>query len=241
MIRCRFIFLLSFAARLGAQSAIPESEALQPPTGARLAAIEAAARRDGWAPQTAMLHATAVRAYQLDQLRAAETWFHVYRWAALFGETEAHFVTNWIPAVNAAKVGHSNMPTRFSPAARPLGLALSPELQAWLLGNAAFSSEFFSLLAPVDYVPNVFQILNDLHHRDPARFQLYAFRAMPASRSRSPSSTTCRRRRTGPTARSGRSRCRGGFRPRPMRLPGGRTRTSWATRITGSRGWARTS
>jgi len=174
MIWCRFIFFLLLAARLAAQSIIPEAETLQPPTPARLAAIQAAARRDGWAPQTAMLHAAAVHAYQLDKLLAAETWFHVYRWAALFGETTGQFVSGWIPAVESAKVAHPNMPTRFPMGPEPLGRVVAPELQAWLLGNAAFSTEFFSLLTPVDYVPNVFQILNDLHHRDPARFQAYA-------------------------------------------------------------------
>ena len=76
---------LAFAPRLGAQAAvIPAAEAAQPPTTARLAAMAAAAQRDGWAPQAAMIRATAIRAYHLDRLPAAEAWFNVYRWAALF-------------------------------------------------------------------------------------------------------------------------------------------------------------
>lgn len=172
----RFLFVgLALAAKLTAQpAAIPEGEALQPPTTSRLALIQAAAKRDGWAPQTAMLRAVAVRAYQLDRLPAAEAWYHVYHWAALFGETDAQFVGRWIQAVQGAKVAHPNMPTRIPTTLQPLGAALSPELQGWLIGNAAFANEFFALLAPVDYMPEVFKILNDLHHRDPARFKTYA-------------------------------------------------------------------
>ena len=174
----RVFFLCAFVARLAAQPAIPAAEILQPPTPTRLAAIHAAAQRDGWAPQTAALRAAAVRAYALDKLPAAEAWFYVYRWAALFGETESHFVARWIQSVNDAKVGHPNMPTRFASRERPLGLALAPDLQLWLIGNPSFSGEFFSLLAPVDYLPNVFQILDDLHHRDAKRFDAYASLAL---------------------------------------------------------------
>ena len=176
MIRRAFSFLLLVigAWPLGAQPVVPESELAQPPTPARLAAIRAAAQRDGWAPQIAVVRAAAVRAYQLDKLAAAEAWLNAYRWVALFGEKESEFVPAWIKAVNTARVGHSNMPTRFASRDQALGLALEPDLQAWLLGNAPFGVEFFSVLSPLDYVPNVFQILNELHHRDPARFQAYA-------------------------------------------------------------------
>lgn len=154
--------------------AIPEGEALRPPTAARLAALQNAARTDGWAPQAAGLRGAARLAYQRDTLGPAEAWYSVYRWAALFGEAEASFVRRWIRAVEEAKVAHPNMPGSFSPPARPLGLALTPELQAWLLGNAAFSSEFFELLSPVDYVPAVFQILDALYRADAVRFKSHA-------------------------------------------------------------------
>ncbi len=166
--------VFALAVKLGAQPAIPEPEALEPPTAARLALIEAAAKHDGWAPQVALLRATAVRAYRRDRLVAAEAWYHVYHWAALFGETDAQFVDGWIRAVQDAKVAHPNMPTRIPTTPTPLGAMLSPELQGWLIGNPAFSSEFFALLAPVDYLPQVFLILDELYRRDPARFKTYA-------------------------------------------------------------------
>ncbi|MCX6955460.1 MAG: hypothetical protein NTV51_25200 [Verrucomicrobia bacterium] len=173
----RGVFLLIgvLGLRLAAQPvAIPEVEALQPPTTTRLAAVHRAAQRDGWAPQVAPLRAAALTAYQRDQLAAAEAWFHVYRWAALFGESDTAFVNRWVQAVNAAKVGHPNMPKTYSTAGRPLGLAVSPDLQAWLIGNPAFSKEFFELLSPVDYLPAVFQILDTAYRADPARFKAYA-------------------------------------------------------------------
>ncbi len=62
--------------------------------------------------------------------------------------------------------------------ARPLEAGLAPALQAWLVGNAAFSAEFFGLLSPVDFTPRVLEILNALHARDPVKFKTYAHLAL---------------------------------------------------------------
>lgn len=167
------LLALTVAPWLHAQAVIPAEEAALPPTGARLATIAAAAQRDGWAPQVAMVRATAIKAYQLDRLPAAEAWFNVYRWAALFGETEARFIPRWIRAIEEARVAHPNMPVRYEMRDRPIGLALSPTVQAWLIGHPAFSAEFFALLSPVDFLPNVFRILDELCGRDPARAGSY--------------------------------------------------------------------
>ncbi|MBI5767080.1 MAG: hypothetical protein HZA93_04745 [Verrucomicrobia bacterium] len=164
------------ALRLAAQ--IPDAELTQAPTPARLAALRTAAQRDGWGPHVAPLRAAALRAYQLDKLAAMEAWLNVYRWTVWWARPENEFTGPWIQAVNAAKVGHANMPRTYPARAAPLGQALAPELQAWLLGNTAFSAEFFAVLEPVDYLPNVFQILNELHHRDAARFKKYASLAL---------------------------------------------------------------
>ena len=170
----RLGFTLALLARAWAQPApIAEAETLQPPTTQRLAALHAAAQRDGWAPLSAGLRSTALHSYESGKLGAAEAWLNLYRWSALFGQQDADFIPRWIDAVNAAKVGHPNMPVRYVPGGKPLAAELAPELQAWLIGNAGFSAEFFGLLQPVDYVPAVFRILNDLHRRDPARFKTY--------------------------------------------------------------------
>jgi hypothetical protein len=167
------IGLISLVA-LPANAQIPDVETLNAPTPQRLAAIHAAAQRDEWASQGANVRAAALRAYQAEKLSAAEAWLNVYRWSALFSQSEAEFVPRWMDAVRAARVGHQNMPRSYEMQARPLSANLSPELQAWLIGNPGFSADFFTLLTPVDFVPRVFEILNELHHRDPAKFKTYA-------------------------------------------------------------------
>src|SRR5687767_6067900 len=91
-----FWLLLALSAALGAQPApISDAEALSPPTPQRLSAVHAAAQRDGWAPQSAMLRSAAFRAYEREKLPAAEAWLNAYRWSALLGQTEAEFLPRW--------------------------------------------------------------------------------------------------------------------------------------------------
>lgn len=178
-----FIFVVGALAMAGSsRSAQPggivESEALYAPSHQRLAAIHTAAQRDGWAPQVAPLRQTAFRAYDQDKLQAAEAWFHVYRWAELFGQAESEYVPVWVRAVNEQRVGHANMTTPVPRRTHRLGTSLTPELQRWLIGAGPFSTEFFSLLSTVDYLPRVFEILNELHQRDPIRFKSHASLAL---------------------------------------------------------------
>ena len=162
-------------ARLPAQGgAIADAEAFAPPTPQRLTAIHTAAQRDGWAPHRAPLRAAALRAYENGRLGPAGAWLDAYRWAALFGQTEAEFVPRWASAVQALRVGHANMARQYETRPRPLAAALSPTLQAWLFTNSAFSAEFFGLLSPVDNIPRAFAILDEIHRHDPARFKTYA-------------------------------------------------------------------
>jgi hypothetical protein len=166
------------AAASSRAAAVPEAEVSHAPSRQRLAAVHAAAQRDGWLPQVGLLKAAAQQAYEGGKLAAAEAWLDVGRWAALFGQSEAEFTSRWIQAINVAKVGHANMPSSFDVRPRPLGAALSADLQAWLIGTPAFSAEFFALLSPVDRVPRVFEILNTLHRPDPVRFRSYASLAL---------------------------------------------------------------
>lgn len=169
-------------ALLRAQApAISDQEALRPPSSARLAAFAAeGARNDGsgWAEIGEAARRAAFAAYAQDKLNAAEGWGNLHRWAALFSQTEARFIFGWIEATNQAEVGHANLAKDYAMTNRRLGARLSPELQAWLVGNAAFSDEFFSLLSPVDYLPQVFSLLEEMHRSDPARFRQYASLAL---------------------------------------------------------------
>lgn len=163
---------------LAQPNAIGESEALYAPSHQRLAAIHTAAQRDGWAPHVASLRQTAVRAYDQEKLQSAEAWFHVYRWAQLFGQAETDYVPAWVSAVNEQRVGHANMTMPVPRHNHRLGTSLTPELQRWLFGTASFSGEFFSLLSTVDYLPRVFEILSELYQRDPIRFKSHASLAL---------------------------------------------------------------
>lgn len=165
-----WFILASIGMRAQQAGAISAAEALEGPTPARVAALSMTARNFGWPAQMASLRAAAQAAYRADKLPAAEAWLHLYRWARLFGQDERAFVMQWIADVRGASLAHANMPQNYNPVARPLGDILTPELRARLLGDAAFSEEFFGLLTPVDYVPRIFEIFNELHRRDPARF-----------------------------------------------------------------------
>ncbi|MEO6873832.1 MAG: hypothetical protein ABI222_03320 [Opitutaceae bacterium] len=168
--------LLLAAAQLGAASsaALTEAEMLQPPTSARLKEFCAEAKASGWGKLTPMFHEAARHAYEKDRLPAAERWYQAYRWSALFAETEVQFIPQWIKDMEAAHTVHANLPQRYTAKKRQLGQWLSPQLQAWLVVNGKFSNDFFALLSPLDYLPDVFRILDELHQRDPARFERYA-------------------------------------------------------------------
>jgi hypothetical protein len=153
---------------------IPEAETLAPPTSQRIAAIIAAAQREGWGPQAAPLRMAAQHAYRQGKLPAAEAWFNIYRWTGLWGVSDHEYLPRWTESVKNMRVAHPNMPRNVPLRRLPLGYMLLPEVQIWLLSNTAFSEEFFSLLSQVDYLPGVFQILNELHFHDPARFNMYA-------------------------------------------------------------------
>jgi hypothetical protein len=175
VVRKLFCFGLGLSAAALAQPLpISDAEALNAPTLQRLTAIHATAQRDGWAPQRAGLRGAAIRAYEGEKLAVAEAWLNAYRWSALFGQTEAEFVARWMQSVQAFRVGHSNMPRSYERRERPLAASVAVALQAWLFGNAAFGAEFFSLLSPVDYLPRAFEILDEIHRRDPAQFKTYA-------------------------------------------------------------------
>ncbi len=166
--------------RLGAESFAPltDAEMLQPPTAPRLAEFSRYAQQAGWDQLTPQFRAAALKAYESGRLPAAERWFYVYRWSALFAETEAHFIPHWMKEVEAAKVVHANLPRHYAPQKERLGLWLSSALKTWLLTHPDFSGEFFALLSPVDYLPEVFHLLDGLHERDPARFARYASLAL---------------------------------------------------------------
>jgi hypothetical protein len=180
--RLRIFLFWLFAGTLGAapssSNAIAEAEALQLPTAQRIATVLAAAQREGWEPQAAPLRAAAQIAYGRNQLAIADAWFNLYRWVAIFGVRDSDYLPQWTHSVKTLGVAHAGMPQTLPVRRQPLGFLLLPEVQVWLLGSTALSQEFFSLLTPVDYVPGVFRILNELHFNDPVRCKTYGSLAL---------------------------------------------------------------
>lgn len=175
-LRCCLLWLglaLMAAARTEAQVAIPEAECIQIPTTARLAQIAADAQHNGWAAQKELLRQAAQQAYGRDRLAAAEAWLNAYKWAVTFSLNEQAWVPRWIREVEQAGVNHANMPRTYQLRNQPMAAELTPEAQAWLFGNVDFSAKFFSLLQPVDKLPEVLHILGELFFHSPERFKTY--------------------------------------------------------------------
>jgi hypothetical protein len=167
--------LLSIPARAqpGPTFVIPESEMSDPPSRARIEAVESAAAASGWLSVALPLRAAAAGAYGRGRLVAANAWFHAFQWTALFSEPDDRYLASWVEAMRANQLAYPAVSGDYPPSGRPLGSYLSPGMQDWLLSNQTFSDEFFSLLRPVDKLPVVFGILEGLHRRDPAKFQRY--------------------------------------------------------------------
>jgi hypothetical protein len=157
-----------------ADLAISEAEARDPPTPARLHAVEDAAASSGWGSVALPLRGAALRAFEQDRFIAADAWFHAFEWAVLFSEPETHFVSRWIQAMQASHLDYPAVAVEYHPTEKPLGSSLSQPMQAWLIENPQFSEEFFSNLNQLDYLPNVFGILEGLHRRNPERFARYS-------------------------------------------------------------------
>jgi hypothetical protein len=124
------------------------------------------------------LRDAALRAYAQDRFAAADAWLHVFHWAVLFAEPENQFISGWVGAVVANGVNYEGVAGDYKPGSKPIGTALSPELQAWMLSNVGFSDEFFANMKPVDHLPHVFGILEELYHKDPEKFARYSSLAL---------------------------------------------------------------
>jgi hypothetical protein len=167
------VLLVVGVARLGAWE-LPAGWETRPPDAAQLATVLDAAEHEGWATVAPTLRDGALRAYEKDKTDAAGAWLGLARWAELLAEPERQFVPRWIDAINAAKVGHSNMARSYHPPATPLSAHVSPALTRWLLADRKFTDKFFGLLSPCDYLPAVLNALDKIFTADPQRFQTYA-------------------------------------------------------------------
>jgi hypothetical protein len=168
--------LLGVSAACFAQDvprAIPDEETMDPPTRARIEEIQSEAAAMGWNAVVFPLREAAVRAYSHNRFVAADAWFHTYRWAALFSEPENLFINNWVNAIVANHLNYEGVAGEYNPTGRPIGLNMSPGLQAWVMSNEDFSEQFFSDIKAVDHLPNVLTTLEDLYKKDPEKFERY--------------------------------------------------------------------
>jgi hypothetical protein len=174
--RCRgFVFsCLGVAAALrGADpSRVDPAELAWPPSALRIEALTSDAAQRGWGASVPGLRAAALTAYQ-SNIGQAATWYHLYRWAALLARPERKAVSEWMGAVNAARVGHANMSPRYTPGPGSLAARWSRELQLHALGSPAFSEEFYTTLQPVDDPVAVLSVLQQLFAADSVRFVEY--------------------------------------------------------------------
>jgi len=157
---------------MGIEAGITAEELKNAPMPGRIGSLMENAGQRGWAEAAPMLRQTAIAAYETNS-SAAGAWYYLYRWAALLGTPQARALPQWIEAVEKAKVGHPNMPTRYTPQPGALAACCSPALQNFMLGSLPFSEEFFVTLAPVDNPVAVLSILQQLYAAEPARFAEY--------------------------------------------------------------------
>ena len=151
---------------------IPAEELTHAPTSARIASLVDRAATQGWGEAVPALQSAAMQSYE-SSTGYAPAWYYLYRWAALLGTPYQQATREWIKAVEQARVGHTNMAASYESRPGSLAAQTSRELQLALLGNAAFSEEFFSTLSPVDNPEQVLAILQKIYATEPALFNEY--------------------------------------------------------------------
>lgn len=157
------LLVLAAATETRAQAREFSGEELnRPPAPARLDALVESAAREGWGGWVDPLRRAALNVYQRDATAAAP-WYYLYRWANLFATPRSRAVQHWIKAVDAAGAGHANMAPRYELRPGSLSGELTPPLQRWLIGNPAFSQEFFATLSELDQPIEVLAILQKIH------------------------------------------------------------------------------
>jgi hypothetical protein len=173
------ILLLFLSTRLAAQEvlAIPTEELGRAPTPARIMALVDRAAAQGWGNVTPALRTAAMQAYAAGS-GYVPAWYYLYRWSDLLGTPYNKALQEWIRAVEKAGVAHQNMPAQYEYRPGSLSAFASRELQLALLGNAAMSEEFFTLLASVDNQAGVLGVLQKIHKAEPALWTDYGSLAL---------------------------------------------------------------
>ena len=167
------VLLLAFVQPVMAvEGGITAEELKHAPTPERIGFLVENAGKLGWEGAVPMLRQSAITAYETNS-SAAGAWYYLYRWAALLGTPQSRALPRWIEAIEKAKVGHPNMPSRYATQPGALAAYCSPALQYFMLSSLPFSEEFFVTLVPVDNPMAVLSLLQQLYAANPARFAEY--------------------------------------------------------------------
>ncbi len=170
--RLAILLLLVGTNLLAQENTIRPEELVRPPSPERIAALVDSAAQKGWGSWVPSLRQAAFTAYERDPAGAAP-WYFLYRWAELLGTPKAKALQVWIKAIEEAGVAHPNMASHYDLPAGSLSSQVSPELQRYLLGNAAVSQEFFDTLSNVDQPLETLAILQQLYAASPSLFAEY--------------------------------------------------------------------
>jgi hypothetical protein len=176
-LRVACLLIVFAAVARGQETTIGPEELTRPPSTSRLDQLADAGTREGWGRSVDALRAAARAAYERDAAGAAP-WYYLYRWAELLATPRARAVQAWMKAVEKAGVAHANMAQRYALPPGSLAGELSPPLQRWLIGNPAFSQEFFSTFSELDQPVESLDILQKLYTANPALFADYASLAL---------------------------------------------------------------
>jgi hypothetical protein len=175
-----FFLLISFPVRADLPPpptvpTVPDDWFTRTPTPERLLQIRSQAISGSWQAVAARLYQGSLKAYELRQEGAAESWYWVARWCDLLGQSQRSLGVQWLETLSKVGGIHAGIDQRAILAwpDEPVARLLTDETQIWLLQDQAFSAAFFDLLAATDCLPRVVSILQSLREADGRRFTTY--------------------------------------------------------------------
>jgi hypothetical protein len=171
-VRLRGLIFVLFASAIYGVEPFSAGELARLPTEERVRALVSESAARGWGSAVPTLRKAAFDAYETNSAYTS-AWYYLFRWAELLATPHDRAIDGWIKAVEAAGVGHRNMPSRYEVKPGSLSARVSNELQQRLLGNPAVSEEFFSTLNAVDNPVEVLTTLQTIFAKEPGLFQEY--------------------------------------------------------------------
>lgn len=170
--------LLLSGGEAGRAQTVPDEWLRVAPGPAQAADIEKGAETYGWPAMAEALRAAGVRSYARGNLAAAEGWRLAALWAAAWSQPAGAHVKGWREAMRAEGWSVSEGSRQPEAPETPVGEWMPAGLRGWVLGNAEFSAQYFSLESALDFRPEVYRILGELRSADARTFEEYASLAL---------------------------------------------------------------